>query len=225
MKLKNLLLTVMLSAVFSAAASNAFASGASESFSTTAAIKQQRSTVTTYHRTRAAAVASVAAANRRGYSAKMSYNSFLRKWVVKINYLGSTSSNSNTRNSTTSGGEIGVGCETVLGNAEILYFPSRSMADGIYRAHLRQGDCAKIWNAGSKGWAVAVKAITGRGLRPNRPSKAISSINNKPLQDGVARSGGINSIRTRIAKSGGINSIRAGVTRPSRNGATKPSFV
>lgn len=210
MKLKNLLFGIMLSVVFGLTASNIFAAGGGESFSTKTSLRQQKGVVTTLHRTRASAAASVAAANRRGYSAKMSYNIFLRRWVVEINYAGSTSSDNNSTTTTTTVGkaEIGVGCEATLRNAEILYFPSRSMADGIYRAHLRQGDCAKIWNAGSRGWAVAIKAITGRGLRPNRPSKVIGSI--KPIQDDATGAGGINSIRKAVA-----SLFAGGAIRPS----------
>lgn len=238
MKLRNLLSAVMLSVVFGLGASSVFAFSANESFSTPS-IKRQTNVVKSYFTTKAAAVRSVNSATRRGYQARMFYNGSMRRWVVEINYLGSNNSRNNSGNTSgnNTGSAIGEGCETALRSAETLYFPSRSMAEDIYKAHLRQGDCAKIWNAGNKGWAVAVKAITGRGLRPNRRSRSeIKSLDTvKSNQVTVAgginsiktrteKAGGINSIKTRTnSKTGGINSIRAGVIRPSKVGVTRPS--
>lgn len=211
----------MLAVIFGLGTSNVFAVSANKNLSS---FNRQTSVAKSYFATKAAAERSVRNANRRGYQARMFYNSSMRKWVVEINYLGTTNNNSRTNNGNTSGNTsgsaIGEGCETALKSAEILYFPSQSMAHDIYKAHLRQGDCAKIWNAGSKGWAVAVKAITGRGLRPNRRSRSgfINPIRNviitpiaggaiRPSRTEIAKTGGINSIGSRSEIAGGINSI------------------
>lgn len=222
MRLKNLLFAGMLAVIFGLSASSVFAVSANKNFSS---FNRQTSVAKSYFATKAAAQRSVNNANRRGYQARMFYNSSMRKWVVEINYLGTTNNSSRNNTGNTSGSAIGEGCETALKSAEILYFPSQSMAQDIYKAHLRQGDCAKIWNAGSKGWAVAVKAITGRGLRPNRRSRSeFKSIDGVKLNQ-TTIAGGINSIKNRNERTGGINSIRAGVTRPSKLGATRPGGV
>lgn len=230
MRLKNLLFAGMLAVIFGLGTANVFAVSANKNFSS---FNRQTNGARSYFATKAAAQRSVNNANRRGYQARMFYNSSMRKWVVEINYLGTTnnSSRNNTGNTSenTSGSAIGEGCETALKSAEILYFPSQSMAQDIYKAHLRQGDCAKIWNAGSKGWAVAVKAITGRGLRPNRRSRSeFKSIDGIKL-DQTTVAGGINAIKNRTELAGGINAIknrnRTGGINSIKNRAEKSGEV
>lgn len=126
-----------------------------------------------------------------------------------------TTSTGTNSSGTNGGNAIGAGCENALKSAEVLYFPSQSMANDIYKAHLRQGDCAKIWNAGSRGWAVAVKAIPGAGSRPNRRSRSSVIVPGKTEPNRIFVAGGINAIRKRSG----------GAIRPSRMGATRPGGV
>ncbi len=97
------------------------------------------------------------AEKNRGKKARMFYDSGRRKWAVEVandspaatNRGGSTDSETTTEAS---------GPGRLPKGATILYFPTKSNAEGIYKASLRQGDWAKMWyDAKRREWAVAVK--------------------------------------------------------------------
>ena len=69
------------------------------------------------------------------------------------------------------GALVGQGCEEFIKGTEILYFPTKQLAIDMYNAALRQGDCAKTWDAGSEGWAIQVKPVLWRNPG-NRGGKA-----------------------------------------------------
>ena len=89
---------------------------------------------------------------RRGNATRVFYDNLRRKWAVEVRYAayGTTTVRRNGNSSTQAG--------RLPNGATVLYFPTQDMADGIYRAHLRQGDWAKMWyDAKRREWVVAVK--------------------------------------------------------------------
>jgi hypothetical protein len=96
------------------------------------------------------------AEKNRGKKARMFYDGGRRKWAVEVaNDLPAATNTGRTE----SGGATATGGVGRLPNgATILYFPTESIADGIYKASLRQGDWAKMWyDSNRREWAVAVK--------------------------------------------------------------------
>jgi hypothetical protein len=96
------------------------------------------------------------AEKNRGKKARMFYDSGRRKWAVEVaNDLPAATNPGRTESeNTTAAGGVG----RLPNGATILYFPTESMADGIYKASLRQGDWAKMWyDSNRRQWAVAVK--------------------------------------------------------------------
>jgi len=132
---------------------------------TNAAASTARQQNVWHFKTRAAAEKKKRELESRGHVASVFKN--LRSWSVTT--LGVDRSGTSTVTTTRSGGEnaaaVGAGCESMLRNVAPVYFPSRSLAADMYNVHLRQGDCAKMWDAGSNGWALAVKAVPGAGSR------------------------------------------------------------
>jgi hypothetical protein len=96
------------------------------------------------------------AEKNRGKRARMFYDSGRGKWAVEVaNGLpASTNAGRTDSGSTTATGGVG----RLPDGATILYFPTESSAEGIYKASLRQGDWAKMWyDSNRRQWAVAVK--------------------------------------------------------------------
>lgn len=60
------------------------------------------------------------------------------------------------------------GCEDYVRSAEIVYLDSKEVAIDMYNAAMRQGNCAKTWDAGSRGWAIQIKAGSPRQIK-DRP--------------------------------------------------------
>ena len=98
----------------------------------------------------------------RGKSARMFYDSGRRRWAVEVgndlpvgtNAARTKTVTTTTTTTTTSAGGVG----SLPNGATVLYFPDKGMAEGIYKASLRQGDWAKMWyDAKRREWAVAVK--------------------------------------------------------------------
>ena len=96
------------------------------------------------------------AERNRGKNARMFYDNGRRKWAVEVGNglsTGTTTIRTKTVRTTTSadGGNLPNG-------ANIIYFPTKASAEGIYKASLRQGDWAKMWYDKKRGeWAVAIK--------------------------------------------------------------------
>ena len=96
------------------------------------------------------------AEQNRGKSARMFYDNERRKWAVEVSNgltTGTTTIKTKTVTTTTSayGGNLPNG-------ANIIYFPTKTSAEGIYKSSLRQGDWAKMWyDSKRREWAVAVK--------------------------------------------------------------------
>ena len=125
--------------------------------SPTVADKQTRTGITTfYYGYKSNAEGKLNAEQRRGKSARMYYDNSRRKWAVDVsNGLsnGTTTKGTKTVPTYTSadGGNLPNG-------ANIIYFPTKASAEGIYKASLRQGDWAKMWyDSKRREWAVAVK--------------------------------------------------------------------
>lgn len=96
------------------------------------------------------------AERNRGKKARMFYDNGRRKWAVEVanDLPAATNAGRTESGSTTATGGVG----RLPNGATILYFPTESMAEGIYKASLRQGDWAKMWyDANRREWAVAVK--------------------------------------------------------------------
>jgi len=96
------------------------------------------------------------AERNRGKNARMFYDNGRRKWAVEVGNglsTGTTTKGTKTVRTNTSadGGNLPNG-------ANIIYFPTKASAEGIYKASLRQGDWAKMWyDSKRREWAVAVK--------------------------------------------------------------------
>ncbi len=88
--------------------------------------------------------------------ARMFYDSGRRKWAVEVaNDLRDATNAGRTKSETTTAAG-GVG--RLPDGDTVLYFPTQSVAEGIYKASLRQGDWAKMWyDSNRREWAVAVK--------------------------------------------------------------------
>lgn len=94
----------------------------------------------------------------RGKSARMFYDNGRRRWAVEVGNdlpIGTNAGRTKTVTTTTTPAE-GVG--SLPNGATVLHFPTKDMAEGIYKASLRQGDWAKMWyDSKRRDWAVAVK--------------------------------------------------------------------
>jgi hypothetical protein len=96
------------------------------------------------------------AEKNRGKRARMFYDSGRCKWAVEVANGLPASTNAGRTESQAPTEPGGVG--RLPNGATILYFPTKSMAEGIYNASLRQGDWAKMWyDEKRREWAVAVK--------------------------------------------------------------------
>lgn len=96
------------------------------------------------------------AEKNRGKKARMFYDSGRRKWAVEVANNLPAATNAGRGESGTTSASGGVG--SLPNGATILYFPTQSVAEGIYKASLRQGDWAKMWyDSNRREWAVAVK--------------------------------------------------------------------
>lgn len=154
MKLKNFLTVIAMIAYFAGVSLTANAATINANAAVTA--RQQN---VWHFKSRAAAAEKLRQLQSRGHVASMFKN--LRGWsVTTLGVDGSTSGRTTrvgrngTRTTTTTT------TTTVSGlprGANVTYFPDRSTANAIYRSALRQGDWAKMWDAGSRGWAVAIK--------------------------------------------------------------------
>jgi hypothetical protein len=125
--------------------------------SPTVADNQKRTGITTfYYGYKSNAEGKLRAEQNRGKSARMFYDNGRRKWAVEVGNglsTGTTTVRTKTVTTTTSadGGNLPNG-------ANIIYFPTKGSAEGIYKASLRQGDWAKMWyDSKRREWAVAVK--------------------------------------------------------------------
>ena len=119
--------------------------------------RQAQTGITTYYYGyKSNAVGKVNAEKRRGKYARMYYSNERRQWAVDVSNglsTGTTTIRTKTVTTTTSadGGNLPNG-------ANIIYFPTKASAEGIYKASLRQGDWAKMWyDSKRREWAVAVK--------------------------------------------------------------------
>lgn len=107
----------------------------------------------------------------QGDWAKMWYDQKRGSWAVAVKPGGRGSGGASTRTTTTTRRTTTTtrsttrpaktatnGSGQLPNGATVVYFPTKEMADGIYKAHLRQGDWAKMWyDAGRGDWAVAIK--------------------------------------------------------------------
>ncbi len=122
----------------------------------TTILKPQTGTNTYYYDYKSNAEGKLRTEKNRGKSARMFYDNERRKWAVEVSNgltTGTTTIKTKTVTTTTSadGGNLPNG-------ANIIYFPTKTSAEGIYKSSLRQGDWAKMWyDSKRREWAVAVK--------------------------------------------------------------------
>ena len=129
-------------------------------------------------------------------------------FMTAILMFAATVSNASAQNQTAA---VGAGCEKILRGAEVLYFPTRDVAVVMYNAHLKQGDCAKLWNAGGKGWALQVKAVPGANSRRGKISGGTSAVTSGKTK--TATSG---RTTTTSGNSGNSVAVGAGCTQALR---------
>ena len=126
--------------------------------SSTIADNQTRTGITTfYYGFKSNAEGKLNAEQKRGKSARMYYDNSRRKWAVDVsNGLSTDTTITGTKTVTTTtmsadGGNLPNG-------ASIIYFPTKTSAEGVYKSSLKQGDWAKMWyDSKRREWAVAVK--------------------------------------------------------------------
>lgn len=130
--------------------------GSAPATSETTASNPQTGSYIYYYDFKSNAEGKLKAEKNRGKKARMFYDSGRRKWAVEVaNDLPAATNRGRTDSETTT--EPG-GPGRLPNGATILYFPTKSNAEGIYKASLRQGDWAKMWyDAKRREWAVAVK--------------------------------------------------------------------
>lgn len=76
--------------------------------------------------------------------------------------------------------QIGEGCEKLLREATTLYFPMKALAEDLYNAHLRQGDCAKLWFDSKRNeWALAIKAVPNAKARGGAIKTPVNTVDAK----------------------------------------------
>lgn len=126
--------------------------------SSTVADNQTRTGITTfYYGFKSNAEGKLNAEQKRGKTARMYYDNSRRKWAVDVSNglsTGTTTTGTKTVTTTTTSADGG----NLPNGASIIYFPTKSSAEGIYKASLRQGDWAKMWyDSKRREWAVAVK--------------------------------------------------------------------
>ena len=133
--------------------------GAGPTTNETPASQPQTGAYVYYYDYKSNAEGKLKAEKNRGKQARMFYDGGRRKWAVEVANDLPASTNAGRTESGSSGSATTTGGVGRLPNgATILYFPTESMADGIYKASLRQGDWAKMWyDAKRREWAVAVK--------------------------------------------------------------------
>jgi len=125
--------------------------------SPTMADNQTRTGITTfYYGYKSNAEGKLKAEQRRGKSARMYYDNSRGKWAVDVsNGLSNGTNTIRTKTVTTTTSADG---GNLPNGANIVYFPTKASAEGIYKASLRQGDWAKMWYDSKRGeWAVAIK--------------------------------------------------------------------
>lgn len=105
------------------------------------------------------------AERNRGKTARMFYDSSVRRWTVEVeepvDVTGTDSDDTTTTVLTTKSKvntDAEVGSSNLPNGATVSYFPDKEMAEGIYRAALKQGDWTKMWyDEKRRAWAVAIK--------------------------------------------------------------------
>lgn len=124
----------------------------------TTASRPQTGSYIYYYEYKSNAEGKLKAEKSRGKSARMFYDNGRRRWAVEVGNdlpTGNTTVRTKTVTTTATPAE-GVG--SLPNGATVLYFPDKGMAEGIYKASLRQGDWAKMWyDSKRREWAVAVK--------------------------------------------------------------------
>jgi hypothetical protein len=125
----------------------------------TTASRPQTGSYIYYYEYKSNAEGKLKAERGRGKSARMFYDSGRRRWAVEVgNDLRTGTSTGQTKTVTTTTTTPAEGVGSLPNGATVLYFPSKDMAEGIYKASLRQGDWAKMWyDSKRREWAVAVK--------------------------------------------------------------------
>lgn len=110
---------------------------------------------------------------KQGFCAKLVFDSSRNEWALTVKSMLNNGSRrgtiktektvvkaktgttkTTTKNTTTT---TTTKTDAIPNGASITYFRDRRTAEGLYKGTVRSGNWAKIWNAGSKGWAVAVK--------------------------------------------------------------------
>jgi hypothetical protein len=135
--------------------------GSERATNETTASNPQTGSYIYYYEYKSNAEGKLKAERNRGKRARMFYDSGRRRWAVEVanDVPGGTNAGRTESQGTTEPGGPG----RLPNGATVLYFPNKSMAEGIYKASLRQGDWAKMWyDEKRREWAVAVKPRLGR---------------------------------------------------------------
>ena len=125
--------------------------------SSTIADNQKVTGITTfYYGYKSNAEGKLEAEQKRGKTARMYYDNSRRKWAVDVS--NGLSTGATTKEAKTATTTASAGGENLPKGANVIYFPTKESAEGIYKASLRQGDWTKMWyDSKRREWAVAVK--------------------------------------------------------------------